>query len=97
MIRKRLPVMRCLPHVSKCILMGSPVMGHLENFNQINRSNLYSYYRERYAPNNMFLVCVGDFDSAEMRERIETFFSDHPRRSVAPVFCSRRTYPSWKA
>ena len=26
---------------------GVPVIGHLENFNKINRSNLYSYYRER--------------------------------------------------
>ena len=65
---------------------GVPVIGHLENFNQIDRSNVYSYYRERYAPNNMFLVGVGDFDPAEMRERIENFSSDYLRRSVAPVF-----------
>jgi len=65
---------------------GVPVIGHLENFNQMDRSNVNSYYRDRYAPNNMFLVGVGDFDPAEMREMIESFFSNHPRRSVAPVF-----------
>ena len=65
---------------------GVPVIGYLENFDQIERTNLSTYYRDRYVPNNMFLVGVGDFDPIEFKERIESFFSAHPRRSVEPVY-----------
>ena len=65
---------------------GVPVIGYLENFNEVDRSNVVSYYQERYAPNNMFLVIVGDFDAGVLSEKITSFFGDFPRRSVAPVF-----------
>ncbi len=37
-----------------------PVIGHLDLFNQLRRDDLYEYYRERYSPDNLFLVIAGD-------------------------------------
>ena len=43
-----------------------PIIGYTELFRTISRDELQDYYEQRYAPNNMVFVAVGDFESAEM-------------------------------
>ncbi len=66
-----------------------PVIGHLEVFNQIGREDLVAYYHERYAPNNIFFVVVGDVDAEEIHAQLQAFFEKHPRRALPDVLVPR--------
>jgi len=56
-----------------------PVIGHLGLFNTVTRDQAYGYYRQRYAPNNMFVVVVGDVDAAALNAQIDELFGGGER------------------
>lgn len=62
-----------------------PIIGHRDVFAANTRDDLLAYYRERYAPNNLALVIVGDFEPAATRAAIAEHFGRTPRRRLAPV------------
>lgn len=62
-----------------------PIIGHRDVFAATSRDDLLTYYRERYVPNNLALVIVGDFDPAATRAAIAEHFGATPRRRLAPV------------
>jgi zinc protease len=64
----------------------TPVIGHIDIFNQLTRDDVMAYYKLRYVPNNMFFVVVGDVDAAGVRAQIEAFFSQYPRKSLPPTY-----------
>ena len=63
-----------------------PVIGYPELFKTITRDELQEYYKERYAPNNMIFVVVGDFQAKEMLVKVEASFKDFKRRQFQPVY-----------
>jgi len=63
-----------------------PIIGYTELFRTISRDELQDYYEQRYAPNNMVFVAVGDFESAEMMTKIEETFKDFERKQINPVY-----------
>jgi len=62
-----------------------PIIGHLDVFNQLTRDDLAAYYRERYAPNNVFFVVVGDVKALDVEAHLCAHFST-PRRALPDVF-----------
>ncbi len=62
-----------------------PIIGHREIFSAVTREDLVAYYRDRYAPNNLVVVIVGDIDVAATRAAVEQHFGVAPRRRLAPV------------
>ncbi|HVU18165.1 MAG TPA: pitrilysin family protein [Candidatus Didemnitutus sp.] len=62
-----------------------PIIGHRDVFAANSREDLLGYYRERYAPNNLVVVVVGDFDPTTIRAAIAQHFGAVPRRRLAPV------------
>lgn len=62
-----------------------PVIGHLDLFNQLRRDDLYDYYRERYSPDNLFLVVAGDVAAEEVVARIGEKLGGLARRRRPPV------------
>lgn len=46
--------------------------------NAISRDDLIRFHQQYFHPDNMILGILGDFDSAEMRSRIETTFNNWP-------------------
>jgi len=62
-----------------------PVIGHLDLFNQLTRGDLYAYYREKYSPDNLFLVLVGAFDREEVLDQIQEALGSLERRRRNPV------------
>lgn len=64
---------------------GIPIIGHLDVYNRLTRDDVMEYYRERYVPNNLTFVVVGDVDSAAILKQLEEFFADVPRGRLAPV------------
>ncbi len=59
-----------------------PIIGHLDVFNALTRDDLEAYYRERYVPNNVFFVIVGDVDAEAIHAQLTEFFASHPRRAL---------------
>ena len=63
-----------------------PIIGYTELFKTITRDQLEEYYNQRYAPNNMVFVSVGDFEAEEMILKIEEAFKDFERKQLLPVY-----------
>ena len=51
-----------------------PVIGWKQDLLTMCRDDLYEHYRTFYTPNNAVAVAVGDFDGAQMADRIDHFF-----------------------
>jgi len=62
-----------------------PVIGHRDLFDQLERDDLYAYYREKYSPDNVFLVVVGDVDADSVIELVGSRLGALPRRKRGPV------------
>ncbi len=57
------------------LLEGTPyVCQGLEAADDISRADILEVYHRYYVPNNITLIVVGDFDSAEMKNSIESTF-----------------------
>ena len=63
-----------------------PIIGHLDVFNQLTRDDVMAYYKERYVPNNLTFVVVGDVNAEAVRQQLETLFAPYPRRALSPVY-----------
>jgi zinc protease len=61
-----------------------PVVGWMQDIRNLTRQDLVDFYKLYYAPNNAYIVMVGDFASAEMLAKIKTAFGNIPRGSKAP-------------
>jgi len=50
------------------------VIGSLEDLRAISRDDLYNHYRTHYTPGNAVVAVAGDFDSADMMQKITGFY-----------------------
>ena len=62
-----------------------PVIGFLENFKQLSKEDLFSYYKRFYVPENMILVVSGGFDWTETLDYVESVFGSIKRTASPPV------------
>src|SRR4051794_20364030 len=60
------------------------IIGYPDIFNEVNRDDIYSYYREKYAPNNTFFVVVGDITTADVEAQIRAAFAKSRTRAMPP-------------
>ncbi|MEO5804155.1 MAG: pitrilysin family protein [Verrucomicrobiota bacterium] len=61
------------------------VIGYPEIFNDLQPQDIHTYYRERYMPNNMFFVVVGDIKHDEVIAQITEAFSKSKLRALSPT------------
>ena len=61
-----------------------PVVGWMEDIQNLTRQDLVDFYKEYYAPNNAVVVMVGDFNSEEMLAKIKSAYGEIPRRPDPP-------------
>src|SRR5689334_4697024 len=54
-----------------------PVIGELEIFNQLTQEDVMRYYRQRYVPNNITFIVVGDVDAGKIRQQLAELFQEH--------------------
>lgn len=59
-----------------------PVIGLLDIFNRVTREDLAAYYAEKYAPNNCFLVVVGDFKTDDVVAQVTAAFAKSGARAL---------------
>ncbi|WII73059.1 pitrilysin family protein [Bdellovibrio sp. 22V] len=53
---------------------GRPVIGYDKVVRKVSVKKIREYYQSRYVPSNMFLVIAGDFESKEMKKKVEEMF-----------------------
>src|ERR1700687_2436057 len=52
-----------------------PTIGWMDDLRQATRTDALEYYRTYYSPTNAFAICVGDFSSDALLEKIEAAFA----------------------
>lgn len=61
------------------------VIGYRDIFDTLQREDIVSYYRERYAPNNVFFLVVGDIVAADVLAQIKEAWAKSPARAIPPM------------
>ena len=61
------------------------VIGYRDIFDTLQREDIVSYYRERYAPNNVFFLVVGDIVAADVLAQIKEAWAKSPSRAIPPM------------
>jgi zinc protease len=63
-----------------------PVIGHMEDLTAASAEDVREFFRKYYAPQNASLVIAGDINRAEVRKKVELWFSDvKPGKSADPI------------
>jgi len=55
-----------------------PVIGWMSDLASITRDDIYQYYRAHYAPDNAFVIVIGDVDADVVYEKIKKSFGAIP-------------------
>src|SRR5437879_10778508 len=63
-----------------------PVIGEMENYNQLTQEQVMQYYKSRYVPNNLTFIVVGDVDAEKVHQQLADFFKSYLEKSLKPVF-----------
>jgi zinc protease len=61
------------------------VIGYPDIFNELKPDDIYGYYREKYAPNNVFYVVVGDVKNDKVVAQIRNAYINSKARPLPPV------------
>ena len=61
------------------------IIGYPDIFNELQPQDILAYYRERYTPNNMFFVVVGDVKHDEVIAQITAAFSKSKLKTLLPT------------
>jgi zinc protease len=61
-----------------------PVIGWMDDIQNLSRQDLVDHYKLYYAPNNAFIVVAGDFSTDEILPKIKAAFEKIPRGPEPP-------------
>src|SRR2546421_2909797 len=61
------------------------VIGYPDIYNEVQREDVFDYYREKYAPNNLFFIVVGDIKAKEVEAQIRAAFAKAKARAMPPA------------
>ena len=70
---------------SACIPITMKSSVDMADLHIMSRDQLYGHYKRYYAPNNAVLTLAGDFDTADMMERIKKAYKDVPAGEAPPA------------
>src|SRR4051794_17745872 len=61
------------------------VIGYPDIFNELKPEDIHTYYREKYAPNNVFFVVAGDIKPAEVIAQIRESYKNSKAKALPPI------------
>ena len=61
------------------------IIGYPDIFNDLKRDDIFGYYSEKYAPNNIFFVVTGDIQAADVETQIREAFASSKTRPMPPA------------
>ncbi|MDD4309848.1 MAG: pitrilysin family protein, partial [Candidatus Cloacimonetes bacterium] len=67
--------------------LSLPVLGNVRSIRYASYEDLAAFYKNKYAPNNSFLVVCGDFEPDTLSDRVSTYFGSWAAKKI------RATYP----
>jgi len=63
-----------------------PVVGYMEDLTAASADDVKDFFRRFYTPSNAVVAIAGDFNTADLRKRMELWFSDvKPGPAAAPI------------
>ena len=62
-----------------------PVVGWMEDIQNLKRQDLVDFYKLYYGPNNAFIVVTGDFATADLLPKIKAAYEKIPRGTALPM------------
>src|SRR4051812_35251855 len=60
------------------------IIGYPDIFNEVKREDVLAYYQEKYAPNNLFFIVVGDIKAKEVEAQVRAGFAKAKSRPMPP-------------
>jgi zinc protease len=61
------------------------VIGYPDIFNELKSEDILGYYQEKYAPNNVFYVVVGDVKPADVVSQIREAYAQSKSKPLPPI------------
>ncbi len=61
------------------------VIGYPDIFSELKTEDILSYYREKYAPNNVFYVIAGDVERQAVLEQIRSAYTGAKAKPLPPI------------
>ena len=61
------------------------VIGYPDIYNELERADIEEYYRERYAPNNVFCVVAGDVKAEDVVTQIKEAYAKAKAKPIPPM------------
>ncbi len=61
------------------------VIGYPDIYNELQREDVLGYYRERYAPNNVYYVITGDVAKDDVVAQIKTAYASNKAKPLPPM------------
>jgi len=65
------------------------IIGYPDIFNALKAEDIRGYYRDQYAPSNIFFVVTGDIQREEVTEQIRRGFAGSKARALPPLVLPR--------
>ena len=59
-----------------------PVIGHMEDLNNITQEKADEFFKTYYAPNNSILVIAGDIEPVSLKKMIEKYYGSIPSHEI---------------
>jgi zinc protease len=63
-----------------------PVIGYEDVYRALTREDVMAYYKEKYVPNNLVMVVVGDIQASIVREQMEKLMGAWQRKALPPTY-----------
>lgn len=61
------------------------VIGYPDIYNELQQDDILTYYRDRYAPNNVFYVVTGDVKNADVVAQIKEAYAKNKAKPLPPM------------
>lgn len=61
-----------------------PVIGYLQDIQNLTRKDVQTFFETYYAPNNLTIAVVGDVDPANVKQLAQTYFGRYKSRPAPP-------------
>src|SRR4051812_44283884 len=61
------------------------IIGYPDIFNEVRREDIHAYYQEKYAPNNVFFVIVGDICAKDVEAQLREAFATSKTKPMPPA------------
>jgi predicted Zn-dependent peptidase len=72
-------------YAATCPAYAHSVIGTMDDLNAAKLEDVQSFFRTYYAPNNATLVISGDFEPAQAKALVESYFGSIPAQAAPPA------------